>query len=90
MTPRQEMVVKNEQAAAEREVATVFSGWGESYSYEISRESSFFAYKILTIGSSWVTADKWRKNTLHTFVIPYTYFSENFFDCRRAKPRVGW
>ena len=54
MTPRQEMVVKNEQAAAEREVATVFSGWGQSYSYEISRESSFFAYKILTIGSSWV------------------------------------
>lgn len=54
MTPRQEMVVKNEQAAAEREVATVFSGWGESYSYEISRESSFFAYKILTIGRSWV------------------------------------
>lgn len=54
MTPRQKMVVKNEQAAAEREVATVFSGWGESYSYEISRESSFFAYKILTIGRSWV------------------------------------
>lgn len=54
MTPQQEMLVKNEQAAAEREVATGFSGWGESYSYEILRESSFFAYKIRTTGRSWV------------------------------------
>ena len=34
-----------------------------------------------------ITADKWRKNTLHTFVIPYTYL-RIFLTVEERSP--GW